>query len=113
MTYDLSQGPYSITTDFGVVTKVMKGNTEMTFDTGLSVAGDYTLHNENELVGEMILYQAGDVHPDSETDVRDLVAMMKVNANVAFDTWAGTMGAYKVGFSETEIINNLLSITEQ
>ena len=87
----------------------MKNGTEITFDSGLSVAGDYILlDSDDKELRTVIVYQAGDTHPDGETDVRDLVAMKKVQEGVALTNWSGTMGACEADFSETDIIETLL-----
>lgn len=104
--YEMTDTAYSELED---VSKVMKNGTEITFDSDLSVAGDYILlDSDDKELRTVIVYQAGDTHPDGETDVRDLVAMKKVQEGVALTSWSGTMGACGADFSETDIIETLL-----
>lgn len=91
------------------VSKVTKNDEKITLGEGLSVAGDYILYDsEGSELRTVIVYQTGDTHPDGETDVRDLVAMKKVQEGVALTSWSGTMGACEADFSETDIIETLL-----
>lgn len=112
---ELTDGTYTtLVTDFTDVASVYAGDTLVEDIAALGTAGDYLVKDASgQAIGQVILYESGDTHPDGVSDVKDLVAMIKVNANLALDTWAGTMGAYKADFSETTIINELLGITAQ
>lgn len=104
--YALTDTVYS---DLGGVSEVIKNGEVITSGEGLSVAGDYILYDsEGSELRTVIVYQSGDTHPDGETDVRDLVAMKKVQEGVALTSWSGTMGACGADFSETDIIETLL-----
>lgn len=108
----LSGGVYTtLTTDFTGAASVFNGDVNVNFEAGLNISGDYKVRDaEGVDIGQVILYETNDTHPDGEVDVADLVAMLKVQKGTALSTWSGTMGAYAADFSETGIINSILGI---
>lgn len=107
-----TNGTYTtVTTDFVNVASVYSGDTQLENISEMKTPGDYEVRDaEGNAVGQVILYESNDTHPDGNVDVADLVAMLKVQNGIALSTWSGTMGAYAADFNETGIINSILGI---
>ena len=111
--YDLTSGtPYTeLGNHFSNIGSVYLKNVQITDYSTLNISGDYDVKdNSGALIGQVILYETNDTHPDGSIDTVDLVAMLKVQQGTALSTWSGTMGAYAADFSETGIINTILGI---
>ncbi len=108
--YNLKNGSYmNIATDFSNAATVEDITIESLEDLGLSLPGVYEVKDANgNVIGSLILYREGDAHPDKETDVRDLVAMLKVQKGMTLSTWAGTTGACVPRFDIQAIVDTLL-----
>ena len=91
-TYNLAETGYVVK---GATTDVIKINQlGATAGTELKNAGDYIIFNSNALyLKQVVLFRAGDAHPDDKVDVCDVIAAKKLLANTALDTKAGTLGA--------------------
>lgn len=107
---NLANGNYTnIENDFIGASKVGDTNIELLGSTGLSLPGDYEVKDANDnVIGSLILYKTGEAHPDNGTDVKDLVAMLKVKNGMALSTWSGTTGACVPSFDMQAIVDTLL-----
>ena len=112
--HNLADGNYTtVSTDFSGAYKIGKYIVSEIEQSGFCIPGDYEISNkENAQIGELILYNQKDTHPDGEVDVRDLIAMKKVQCGVPLATWSGTMAAYITDFNNTVIIDELLDVMQ-
>ena len=108
--HNLSNGDYiNLTNDFADAYRIGEHLASDINSSGLGTSGDFEVCDVNDVqIGELVLFDEKDVHPDGKTDVRDLVAMKKVKCGVSLTTWSGTMAAYTADFDETVIIDALL-----
>ena len=76
---------------------------------GILFPGDYEVKDaKDNVIGSLILYKERDAHPDKNTDVKDLVAMLKIKNGMSLSTWSGTTGACVPGFDLQDMINTIL-----
>ena len=92
--YDLAKmdGGYLLS---GTGSIVVNGEVRQNGDV-LDIPGDYDItitDEESEYVRRVILYKAGDAHPDGEMNVADLIATKKAVEGIALQTEAGLKGA--------------------
>ena len=92
--YDLAKmdGGYLLS---GTGSIVVNGEVRQNGDV-LNIPGDYDItitDEESEYVRRVILYKAGDAHPDGEMNVADLIATKKAAEGIALQTEAGLKGA--------------------
>ena len=107
---NLANGNYTnIAADFSNAATVGDTTIESLDGLGLSLPGDYEVKDSNgNVIGSIVLYKEGDAHPDKNTDVKDFVAMLKVQKGMTLSTWAGTTGACVPSFDIQAMIETLL-----
>lgn len=108
--HNLTGGNYTNISSFSSAYKIGEQLVSNIDASGLHTPGDMWVCDVNDMqIGQLILYKEKDTHPDSMVDVRDLVAMKKVQSGVALSTWSGTMAAYTTDFDVTVIIDSILN----
>lgn len=108
--HNLTDGNYTNISSFSNAYKIGEQLVSNINASGLDTPGDMRVCDVNGMqIGQLILYKEKDTHPDSMVDVRDLVAMKKVQSGVALSTWSGTMATYITDFDATVIIDSILN----